>query len=70
MAAANFATDTTTGTKIGTATAQKIGFWNATPAIQPTAVTNATGGATVDAEARTAINALLARLRTVGMIAT
>lgn len=27
---------TTTGTKIGTATSQKIGFWNATPIIQPT----------------------------------
>lgn len=27
---------TTTGTKIGTATTQKIGFWNATPIVQPT----------------------------------
>lgn len=27
---------TTTGTKIGTATTQKLGFWNATPIIQPT----------------------------------
>jgi hypothetical protein len=38
----------TTGTKIGTATTQKIGFWNATPIVQPTtAVTSATivGGA-------------------------
>lgn len=38
--AVNLATDTTTGTKIGTATAQKLGFWNATPIVQPT-----TGGA-------------------------
>ena len=30
------ATGTTTGTKIGTATTQKIGFWNATPIVQPT----------------------------------
>lgn len=29
-------TDTTTGTKLGTATSQKIGIWNATPDIQPT----------------------------------
>ncbi len=40
---------TTTGTKIGTGTTQKIGFWNATPIIQPAsanqaALTNSTGG--------------------------
>lgn len=34
--ATNIATGTTTGTKIGTATTQKIGFWNATPIVQPT----------------------------------
>lgn len=34
---------TGTGTKIGTATNQKLGFWNATPIAQPT---NATGTAT------------------------
>ena len=28
--------DTTNGCKIGTATSQKIGFWNTTPVIQPT----------------------------------
>jgi hypothetical protein len=27
---------TTTGTKIGTATSQKLSFWNATPIVQPT----------------------------------
>jgi len=31
----NLVTDTTTGTKIGTATNQKIGFFNATPIVQP-----------------------------------
>lgn len=41
--AKNIAFDTTTGTKIGTATSQKIGFWNATPIVQPTtSVTAAT----------------------------
>lgn len=40
---------TTTGTKIGTATSQKLGFWNKTPIIQPAAalqaaITNSTGG--------------------------
>ena len=47
-----------------------MGFFGATPAAQPAAVADATGGATVDAEARTAINDLLARLRTLGIIAT
>lgn len=37
---------------------------------QGAAVANAAGGATVDAEARAAINALLARVRTHGLIAT
>jgi hypothetical protein len=32
----NIAFNTTTGTKIGTATSQKLGFWNATPIVQPT----------------------------------
>lgn len=34
--ATNFVLNTTTGTKIGTGTTQKIGFWNATPIVQPT----------------------------------
>jgi len=38
----NFSFDTTTGTKFGTATGQKIGFWNATPIIQPAAAGQAT----------------------------
>lgn len=37
---------------------------------QQTAVADATGGSTVDTEARAAINALLARCRTLGLIAT
>jgi len=35
--AQNIAFNTTTGTKIGTATTQKFSFWNATPIVQPTA---------------------------------
>ena len=57
---------TTTGTKIGTATTQKLGFYNATPVVQPTAVADATDAATVI----TQLNALLAKLRTLGIIAT
>jgi hypothetical protein len=33
---ANIATGATTGTKFGTATTQKLGFWNATPVVQNT----------------------------------
>lgn len=36
FSANNIQTDTTTGTKIGTATSQKFSLWNATPIIQPT----------------------------------
>jgi hypothetical protein len=32
----NISFNTTTGTKIGTATTQKLAFWNATPIVQPT----------------------------------
>lgn len=55
--ATNIILDTTTGTKIGTATAQKLGFYNATPVVQPANTSDikdalialgllATGGAT------------------------
>jgi hypothetical protein len=45
---ANLTLGTSTGTKIGTATSQKLGFWNATPIVQPAgalqaAVTDSTG---------------------------
>jgi hypothetical protein len=68
--AVNLAFGSTTGTKIGTATSQKIGFYNATPVVQGASVADATGGATVDAEARTAINALISRIEALGLIAT
>jgi hypothetical protein len=63
----DLAVGTTTGTKIATATTQKIGFWNATPVVQPVHIADATGGATVDTEARAAINSLLAQMATLGL---
>ena len=92
----NLAFNTTTGTKIGTATTQKIGFYNATPVVQPAAVANLTVTATTgslptadgsvtiaDAAAPTVdelleycveleakLEAALAHLRTLGLIAT
>jgi hypothetical protein len=62
----NIAVGTTTGTKIGTATSQKIGFFNATPVVQQAAVADATDAASTQAR----LNDLLARLRTLGLIAT
>jgi hypothetical protein len=62
----NVVLGTTTGTKIGTATTQKLGFYNATPVVQPIAVADATDAAT----AITQLNDLLAKLRTLGIIAT
>jgi len=41
-AAANIALATTTGTKIGTATSQLLGFYNATPVDQPATVADPT----------------------------
>lgn len=51
----NIVLNTTTGTKIGTATTQKIGFWNTTPAVQPPAytITNDTTDRTYNADATT-----------------
>jgi hypothetical protein len=37
----NFILGTTTGTKIGTATTQKLSFWDATPIVQPTTAVTA-----------------------------
>ena len=64
--AGNITVGTTTGTKIGTATTQKLGFYNATPVVQPTAVADAT----TSVDVITQLNALLAKLRTLGIIAT
>jgi hypothetical protein len=62
-------TDTTTGTKIGTATGQKLGFWNATPVVQQAHIADASGGLVVDTEARAAIASINALLATLGLTA-
>jgi hypothetical protein len=69
----NIVSDTSTGTKIGTATSQKFGFFNATPIVQPSSTTDlrvtlinlgllATGGATpldLNGASLTALNVTL-----------
>jgi hypothetical protein len=60
----------TTGTTIATSTTQKIGFYGATPVARQAGVADASGGTTTDTQARTAINAIISRLETLGLIAT
>lgn len=75
--AANITTDTSTGMKIGTATAQKLGFWNTAPNIQPTtAITAATFVANTSAIADDSatfdgytIGQVVAALRRAGLLA-
>lgn len=51
--ATNFVFGTGTGTKLGTATSQKLGLWNATPIVQPT---TGVAAATFVANSGTAVN--------------
>jgi len=60
-------TEATAGT--GITISSDIGFHGATPISQQSKIADATGGATQDAEARVAINAVLAVLRSYGLIA-
>jgi hypothetical protein len=62
----NVQADRTTGTKIGTSTSDKLSFWNATPVVQPATVANATDAASAIAR----LNEVIARLKTLGLIAT
>lgn len=55
---------------LGNAAADLLGFHGSAGADQAAAIADAAGGATVDAEARTAVNAILAALRETGYIAT
>lgn len=59
----------TTGTKFGTATSQKLSFFNATPVVQQAAIADPTGGAIQDAECRAAVTDVITRLETFGFIA-
>ena len=59
----------TNGTKIGTATDQKLAFFGGTPVDRPATVTDPSGGTTIDSEARVAISSLIDRLQEVNLIA-
>jgi hypothetical protein len=70
----NMVLDTVTGTKFGTATTQKIGFYNKAPVVQPVAITAPTAPSAtyVQAEAaamKTAVDAIRTTLQNLGLTA-
>ena len=58
----------TTGTKIGTASDQKLSLWGVTPVDQPETVSDPSGGGTVDSQARTSVIAIIDRMQALGSI--
>lgn len=58
-----------TGTKIGTATGQKLSFYGVTPVDQPDAIADPTGGGVQDTECRAVVNTIIDRLFELGLIA-
>jgi len=66
----NIQTGRNTGTKIGIATDNLVGFYGTTPVDQPATISDPSGQANdLDSEARTAINSLIDRLQELGLIA-
>lgn len=59
-----------TGTKIGSSPTEMLAFYGASPVTQQASVGSPSGGATVDTEARVAIDAIILRLSTLGLIST
>lgn len=58
-----------TGTKIGTATTQKLSFYGVTPIVQQGAIASPAGGLTVDAPARAGVDSIRAVLTAIGITA-
>jgi hypothetical protein len=67
LGALNIVLDTTTGTKLGTAAAQKLGLWGATPVIQRAHIIDADGNLP---DITTKFNTLLGHLETIGVLAS
>ena len=63
-----YPTGTTTGLKLGI-TGDKLAFLGATPVPQQSAIVPPTGGATIDTQARTAINSIIDVLQKFGQTA-
>jgi hypothetical protein len=58
-----------TGSRIGTSSTEKLGFYGATPIIRPTAISAPSGGATQDTQARAALTDIITKLSTLGLTA-
>lgn len=56
------------GSRIGTSSNEKLGFFGAQPVVQQSSITSPSGGGTVDSESRTAIGSIITTLRTLGFI--
>lgn len=65
----NIQVGTTTGTEIGTATTQKLGFFGATPVVQPPSHGGQTAGAGYGTRERNMLNDVYAGLRALGLLA-
>ena len=63
----DFAVGTSTGTKIGTGTTQKLGFFNATPVVQQTGG-SATAGGSYGGTEQTMLQKAYDCLRTLGFL--
>lgn len=57
------------GTRIGTTSSQKLSFHGVTPVAQASAISAPSGGSTIDAEARAAINSIRTVLTNKGLTA-
>lgn len=57
-----------TGTKIGTETTQKIGFFGKVPKVQPGFINKPNGGDVVDIQARAAVSDVITVLEDLGII--
>lgn len=58
----------TTGTKIGNSDTAKVSVYSATPVVRQDHIANATGGTTVDSQARAVQNLILTALETFGIL--
>lgn len=59
----------TTGTRIGTESAQKLAFFGVAPVVQQSAISAPSAGATIDSQARTAIGLIITTLHNLGLTA-
>ena len=57
------------GLRLGKTTTEKIGLYGVTPVVQASAISAPGGGANIDAEARTAIDAIRLAIKGIGITA-